>query len=193
MCVCVTYTCLASTHTLTHVRVYTIWYSHLERSTFLGIGRWSLALVLALVLVLFLVLLSGFSLLSIQRFFRYVFHFSFASQFEWKIDICLLCCCPCCCCCLCCSPAPLLPMFFFALSSRESRVESRASSAERRETRDVIRLPLYGHNTWSISLCSCELTVNANEQCHKCAIKNCECLRSAAINENFFETFPLLC
>jgi len=33
-----------------------------------------------------------FLFLFLPSFSSYVFHFSFASQFEWKIDICLLCC-----------------------------------------------------------------------------------------------------
>lgn len=62
---------------------------------------------------------------------------------------------------------------------REWRVETAGGSVE---TRDVIRLKLYGHKHLKhLSLCSCELTVNANEQCHKCAIKNWKVSRNFSI------------
>lgn len=86
----------------------------LSTFTFLGWFSDRSTFSVAMIFLIFIFCECVFCVLSIfiSRFPNYVFHFSFASQFEWKIDICLLCCCRRSCSCSCSSSCSCSCSFF---------------------------------------------------------------------------------
>lgn len=75
--------------------MYNIEMRKLSTFTFLGwfSGRSTFSVPMIFLIFIFCESVCCVLSIFISRFPNYVFHFSFASQFEWKIDICLLCCC----------------------------------------------------------------------------------------------------